>query len=190
MSELQCKTCNICLVAKPVDSFARKRDAKDGRAFKCKSCAMDYIVAWRIANHDSVRAKAREKYYSNPAPVIAQASKWQRDNVERTRIKNRKWQSKNRDACATHIRNRRAKQKRAEGTHTKADVLQLLRLQKEQCAICNKKLGGKYHVDHIQPIFKGGANHKLNLQILCPFCNESKGAKDPIEYMRSRGFLL
>lgn len=37
---------------------------------------------------------------------------------------------------------------------------------------------------------KGGANDKSNIQLLCPHCNLSKGAKHPVDFMQERGMLL
>lgn len=41
-----------------------------------------------------------------------------------------------------------------------------------------------------KPLARGGTNQRTNLQLLCPPCNLSKSAKDPIDFMQSRGFLL
>jgi len=35
-----------------------------------------------------------------------------------------------------------------------------------------------------------GHNDRKNLQITCEACNLSKGAKDPVDFMRERGMLL
>ena len=47
------------------------------------------------------------------------------------------------------------------------------------CMICGKKVKhNNFHVDHIQPISKGGSEWDLaNLECTCPKCNLSKGAK-------------
>ena len=46
------------------------------------------------------------------------------------------------------------------------------------CRACKVSLAVVgYHVDHIVAIAKGGLNVAANLQILCPRCNLSKGAK-------------
>lgn len=68
-------------------------------------------------------------------------------------------------------------------------VKELGDMQKWKCAICKEKLV-KYDIDHIQPVSKGGTNEKHNLQLLCQRCNRTKQAKDPIEFMQSKGFLL
>lgn len=104
------------------------------------------------------------------------------------------WQKKNRDKLASYWRNRRARISKATGEHDHTDVLRIFKLQKGKCACCNSQLiqsgTGKYHVDHIFPIAKGGRNDPDNLQILCPRCNLSKGSKDPVVWAKERGMLL
>ena len=46
------------------------------------------------------------------------------------------------------------------------------------------------HLDHKVPLAAGGANEFGNLQLLCPRCNLAKSARDPLDFMQSRGFLL
>jgi len=62
--------------------------------------------------------------------------------------------------------------------------------QNWKCPICTVSIKDKYHVDHVLPVAKGGKHVPLNIQLLCPDCNLRKSAKDPIDYMQSRGFLL
>lgn len=84
-----------------------------------------------------------------------------------------------------------AQRRCAEGSYTKEDIRELMRLQKGRCVNCMKKIRGKkYHADHIIPIARGGSNWKYNIQILCPKCNLTKSAKDPIEWAQQNGRLL
>ena len=89
-----------------------------------------------------------------------------------------------------HRDNRRAAKKGAPGRIAKGRVEQLLRLQRGRCPVCKKKFGRTYHLDHIYPLSRGGEHHALNIQLLCASCNLSKGANDPLVFMRRRGFLL
>jgi len=55
------------------------------------------------------------------------------------------------------------------------------------CMICGSRIRRhqKFHVDHIVPLSKGGAEFDLtNLQLACPQCNLYKGAKtvEPEKY--------
>lgn len=76
------------------------------------------------------------------------------------------------------------------GRLPKGTVASIGSLQKWKCVVCNCDIRHKYHVDHIQPLAKGVLHMRTNIQLLCPTCNVRKSAKDPIEFMQSRGFLL
>lgn len=75
---------------------------------------------------------------------------------------------------------------------TEADVQRIYKLQRGRCAAphCRKKLGKRYHIDHIIPLAKGGLDDPANAQLLCPTHNHQKNSKDPIDFMQSLGFLL
>ena len=130
----------------------------------------------------------------NKARVKAKRTEWYRANAERLREKAKlngaKWRAAHPDKHAAKERNRRALKRSAEGVHTVADIAAIRVAQKDRCACCRVKLRGKGDVDHIVPLFRGGSNWPANLQILCEFCNGSKGSKDPLEFMQQRGFLL
>lgn len=57
----------------------------------------------------------------------------------------------------------------------------LVRRDKGHCAICQCDLSGhlareaEVHIDHIIPLNLGGVNDPSNLQLLCDFCNGTKG---------------
>lgn len=79
---------------------------------------------------------------------------------------------------------------RSYGRLPPGTVAKIGQLQKWLCAVCRCGVKGKYHVDHIMPLAKGGQHVAANIQILCPACNVRKSAKDPIDFMQERGFLL
>jgi len=76
-----------------------------------------------------------------------------------------------------HDRNKRAKRRGAEGKHSAEDIARIWNEQEGLCAICGMPLDGTEHVDHIIPLSRGGSNWPDNIQLLCPPCNMTKGAK-------------
>lgn len=70
------------------------------------------------------------------------------------------------------------------------DIIQRLKtLQRSRCAVCGGRLK-QFHLDHIEPLSRGGPHHDHNVQLLCPPCNLRKAAKDPIQFMQEMGRLL
>jgi 5-methylcytosine-specific restriction endonuclease McrA len=130
----------------------------------------------------------------NPGVIAAQQRRWYLANAKRLREKAKingpKWREANPEKRNAIERNRRARKRAAEGSHTASDIAAIRKMQKDKCAICRAKLFGAGDVDHIQPLLRGGSNKRSNLQLLCGPCNGSKGPKDPIEFMQSLGRLL
>jgi 5-methylcytosine-specific restriction endonuclease McrA len=154
------------------------------------------------------RLRKAAEYRSHPDRKVRQlqlTKEWQQRNPERVREVgraadqrratakteyNKQWRKRNSEVVAAHSRNRRALVKSCEGSHTADDIQWLLKTQRYKCSVCRKDIKRKYHVDHIKPLAKGGANDKTNLQVLCPTCNNQKHAADPIDFMQRKGFLL
>lgn len=94
----------------------------------------------------------------------------------------RQYANQNRDRYRTHCRNRRARIKKAGGMHTASDIQAQYERQKGRCFYCGKKVGDKYHVDHVVPVALGGHNGPENLVIACPDCNYRKNDTHPMEW--------
>jgi len=58
------------------------------------------------------------------------------------------------------------------------------------CYWCQKPCEEKYHVDHYEPLARGGKHVIANLVIACPSCNVKKNAKDPYAFAASLGRLF
>ncbi len=175
---------------------------------------------WVKANTERKAAADRAYYDKNKERLAAQNSEyqkkhrkhlnqkyreWRNRNIEKVRAAEQRYRDRNRAACNERInywrvnnpekvqRNRLARiaaQKGAGGRYSAEDIQRLYASQKGKCACCRKPLNGKYHQDHITPLSAGGDNTIHNIQLLCPSCNWRKGARDPVKFMQSRGFLL
>jgi len=113
--------------------------------------------------------------------------KYRNNNAEKIKLRKQKWASQNLISLRLKSHRRRGK---TIGKLSKNIIDILLVKQKNKCAICKMKLNKNFHLDHIVAISKGGLNIDSNVQLLHPTCNIKKGAKDPIEFMQSLGYLL
>ena len=96
----------------------------------------------------------------------------------------------NRNKLSAYSHFRRSQKKKNGGRFTATQVSALYPAQRGRCVSCRGKLGESYHRDHVVPLSLGGSNDISNIQLLCEFCNLSKGAKDPIVWAQEQGRLL
>lgn len=187
--------CAVCASAKSAAYYQANRDrvlaAVKEHAAKNSEAIKAYKKQWQADNADKLREKRRADYLSNPERFKARASAWYWENHARAIEYRRAHRAANSNAYRAARQLRRAREKAAPGKFTPADIERLLRVQRGRCACCRKFFGkGGYHIDHVQPLVSGGTNHPINLQLLCPFCNRSKGKRDQLGFMASNGFLL
>lgn len=188
--------------AKAVQSIARA-----ARSQKCKTCGKEFIArsvqlskgggrfcsqkcnttSHEAMNSDAAQLAAREAWrltYENK-PFSKKGS----ENPNWKGGKQAKY-LRDKESGLTRYSSHKRRSRISGGVLRVGDIKNIGRLQKWKCACCKVNIKDAYHIDHVIPISKGGANHVGNIQLLCPNCNLSKGAKDPIEFMQSRGFLL
>ena len=159
-----------------------RRENPDRVVAKCRE--------WKANNKDRVRATRVARWHRKHAEILEYLREWRRRNPDRVRRYKRGWKVTNPDGYRAMRRRNRDKRRGAAGTHTAADIKDIYRLQNGRCAVCRRRLGDRYHVDHIKAIARGGSNNRRNLQLACALCNMSKQDYDPIDFMRSLGRLL
>ena len=139
----------------------------------------------RIATECTRRYRAK-----NPELHASKKKAAREKTKEKDKVVQRKWIEKNR--ARVNLYNRMAAgRRRSNGMRNPVEtVYKLAKAQKNRCAICNVSIKKKYHIDHIMPLALGGENLPRNLQLLCPPCNLSKRDKHPVDFMRSKGFLI
>jgi 5-methylcytosine-specific restriction endonuclease McrA len=147
-------------------------------------------AAWARENRPKINEKSRVLYAKNIDKERARTRAYRLNNIEKETDRHRKFRREHPEICSAALRRRRARKLAAGGHHSPADIIRIRRLQKDRCACCRTGLLGKGQVDHIIALAAGGSDFAHNLQLLCRSCNRAKSARDPIEFMRSRGRLL
>ena len=156
-----------------------------------KTCQFGHVSERFVeTGHCVTCSYARREKYRSPEKAKLYSKRFRERHPEQSAARSAAWKVANPDKVSAHNRCRRARKAKAEGVHTAKDVLRLHERQQGRCAGCQVKLRPGYHVDHVVPLSGGGSNGPGNLQLLCRFCNLSKGAKHPIDWARSKGLLL
>lgn len=154
--------------------LTRRRDSLRARSFCGPLCWSEATrttgSTW--SNHDPDKA-ARRVYMRN----YVQA------NRDRKNALSRAWAIKNRD-----YRRYIDQVRRAAGSLTFTEWKELIDSSQGQCSVCGST--EQPQVDHIVPVARGGKTERANLQVLCKFCNVSKGAKDFKTWLKQRELEL
>lgn len=208
--------CRVCGEEKPftAEFFNRDKTAVFGLSYRCRECARRNASKWLSENRERNRANCKSWYTNNQDKVkayqerekptrpakrkpwekryrerhraerVAYNRKYRADHREWARERHRDWYRRN-PAKAKEFASRR---RTAEGKHTADDLRLLYALQEGRCAYCGITLHGEYHVDHVQPISRGGSNWPDNLAIACRDCNHSKSNKTVAEWLAVRNW--
>ena len=157
----------------------------------------DPFVGGKVVAIKSPEAKRRKYLYK---------LEWQKNNRESCRRTHKKWRDRNIEKLRAEAKSnyykdyfknrivkrvcdaaRRAREYGAVGRFTVLDALRLLSTQRHLCAVCSVDIVGKYHIDHMTPLSRGGTNERVNIQLLCVSCNTSKAARTMTEFAAYRG---
>lgn len=125
------------------------------------------VAAQKAASKDRARERGRAWRLANPGRAASLLRVWKRRNPEKVKAA-----------------------KRLRGSKNASRRAWLMKVQRGRCAICRQRLGKETHIDHVIPLKLGGSNRRSNLQLTCPSCNMSKGARHPLDHARSLGRLL
>lgn len=127
---------------------------------------------WREAN-----AEHRRAYYeANREKILARGAVWRDENRERLNELSREWQRNNPDRARIHKANRRARELDAYVEDVDRRVVWLR--DGGVCGICGEAADrDDWHLDHVQPLARGGLHCYENVQVTHPACNQRKGAR-------------
>jgi len=170
-------TCRRCGLPKPATDrhFRKNPQSRYGLDALCKPCVFIMGKASKQANLEARNAYTAWYSETHKEEIKERSKRWYQDGGKET--------------VKANTRNRRARLRQAEGTHTAKDIQAQYQRQKGKCYYCHEHVGRKYHVDHVIPVSRGGSNDPSNLVIACHSCNESKNDRLPHEWARG-GRLL
>lgn len=158
-----------CLLAK---------DAGEIYYFTGKPCVNGHISKRRVVGHNCVEC------------LLERTSDWRQENKDHLKQYSRSYQLQNPEVKRCSESRRNARKRNAEGTFTRKDIEDLYRKQEGLCTICKCDLSiFGYHIDHMDPLSRGGSNWPSNLQLLCPRDNVTKNDLTHAEYLQKLGLI-
>lgn len=165
------KRCTKCQVERSLDDFYRDKSKSDGRTPRCKTCLHTKIGHAHLRKPDKLCNACKVR---KPRDAF-----WSSDNKCKSCKRERdKTRSRNAGSAANKAkmhRRRAASDGLPYFTHgiTKDEVEELYH-DMPACLKCGST--EKLRLDHVHPVALGGKSIFWNYQVLCQFCNGSKGA--------------
>lgn len=179
-----------CTKCGNIGEFYKDTRNKDGLRSHCKKCLAVKNKEWIKSNPEKRAAIFKRWAETNPSKIKEKNDKWKKLNPEKQKQSVSNWHKANPRVKQAYRAKRRALKIGSQGSYSKSQIDAMYEKQAEQCAACRVKMNGRFDIDHVVALTNGGSNGIENIQLLCPTCNRSKGTKDPILFMQSRGFLL
>lgn len=157
---------------------------------QCVICASESLKKYQNDNREKINEYARKRAKKHAAKINAYRDTWAAKNPDKIKAYAKTHKTRHRESINAKNANRRAMIRLAEGSFTPKQIQEKINYQRGRCANCTEKLLGKYHIDHVMPLSKGGSNYITNIEILCPGCNIAKSARLPEEWAKRNGRLL
>lgn len=172
------KHCRRCNTVKPLTEFYRgkvgPKTAKDGYHARCKDCDKALAKEWHQRNPpdpERRRETLRNFRKRNPDKDREYGRRWREKNPERARAlaqaRGRKWLAQKPEGrVVSQMKRRTQVEMMTPEDHAYARLLRY-----DPCSYCG---GPALPVDHIEPIWYGGAAGWENMTASCQSCNSSK----------------
>lgn len=184
-----CGKCKQCIKTYQSSNHENIKNYQKKYRFDNQTKTKEQQYKYRINNAEKVKKRKDDYYINNKENILKRMANYYEENTEKLKSKSKKYQTENLEKLRIYAHNRRIRQF-STGKLSSNLAEKLFKLQRGKCACCGKPLGDNYHLDHIMPLALGGANEDWNIQLLTQRCNNQKHAKHPVDFMRSRGFLI
>lgn len=130
--------------------------------------------AYREANLERERERARQWHLDHPGVNVANTREWRARNIDRVRDRNRQWYAANKDWSAASSAKRRALE-RATAVEP-VDYAAILAEHGMVCHLCGAAIESRadLHMDHVIPLARGGPHVAENIRPSHRWCNQRK----------------
>jgi len=210
------KKCNKCKEYKDFNEYGYSKSSKVNTQTSCKKCQKIYRDSskhkisesnkrYRESNKEEISIK-KKKYWEENKKMLAKKSKqFRKENKDKIAkrkkedyFKDRKnilkkmkaYQQTPKGKLVAKNANHKRRQIEKQGNVDTDYLIEIVKNSKT-CYWCGNKLNkNKIHIDHYQPLSKGGSHTADNQVVSCAKCNLTKNSKDPFEFAHSKGKLL
>ena len=196
---MEYKICSKCgeRFEATTEFFHKARHHKDGLCSHCKICRNQVNKKYSYNQRrdpvclEKVRKRDREYYCERMKNTTYREKtrqhyrEYNKINRERIKQQHQEWIKNNPDKCNVYVSDRRARKLNQTSPDANKELIQFY------YTVCSTMKD--YHVDHIQPLSKGGLHHQDNLQLLEKHLNLEKHNKWPLtpeEEIKYKGLKL
>lgn len=189
-----CRHCERCKPATP-EFFPPSANGKPGFRSKCKECEARSYANYYAANRERMVQKSTDYEKCKPEKKREKNQRYYERHKEEIRDYYAGWLTEKKSdpewVARERARKRRVQFERHSAKklggerHDPSVVREMYESQDGRCAYCEQKLNGKYEVEHMQPLSRGGTDAWDNICVSCVSCNRRKRAKTAEEYMNS-----
>lgn len=166
---------------------------RDGsHASYCRACYNAYKREWYEANREKEIQRAASYNKAHPEVPRAAMRRSRERRPEHFREYLQNYRKNNRDRVSVWDRNKTAKRRTAIVSSAGVKLADWRRIKanyRNCCAYCRKP-SKRLQMDHIVPLSKGGKHEPDNIAPACPHCNNSKSARDELDFRQRIGQLL
>ena len=182
------KLCTKCKTQQPCSLFGASKVSKDGLFCWCKPCVNKSAQMRRKLMPEKIR-EAKQRYYASEkgkackqreeaayaasgGRSAAEARRANKPLSEARKAARQRWSKANAVYWAASRSKRRSLEKNLSN-----DDFWVLQEAVELARLREALVGGKWHVDHVVPVSKGGTSEPNNLQVVPASWNRKKSNK-------------
>lgn len=162
------KICTVCKMDKPLFDFSPDKRRKSGVQSRCKPCYAQIMKERRAKDPEAHRNAVKKSTIKHYEKKLQRNNEYRKNNPHKVT----QWKRKDRLVNKPRVLADNARRRGWTRGETSPEVEQLYALRDFYRAM---SLGEEFHVDHIQPLSRGGLHVFSNMQVIPAIDNLRKG---------------